>query len=102
MMKVYEMIFSMGLEEQERMVYLKNTRESREDFVCRMKDCVNREWESFNDFQGDVNVSIFLKEIYDEILFNIESLKYKFIDEGKAYKNAFIFFEIEEKNVIIH
>lgn len=91
------MIFSKGIEEPERMLYLTNTIEARKHFISKMKNIINAELETLKKAQNDDDINYFFEEIYNETNSYLEKMTDSFINDGIARLDAFIFLLIEER-----
>ena len=98
--QVYEMICSHGIDEEQRMLYDSNTKETRAAFIEYMKHLIVKELEMVNDLPCEGDVKRHLNGLYNETLNHIETMKYKFIQNQEAFINAFIFLRVEERFII--
>lgn len=98
--KVYEMICSHGIDEEERMLYDSNTEETRAAFIKYMKHLMMKELQMVKDLPCEGDVKRHLENLYNETLGHIETMKDKFVEKQEAFINPFIFLKIEERFII--
>jgi hypothetical protein len=99
-MKIYEMILSMGIEEQKRVFYLENSIISRNDFLLKMKSIINDELNTLKKSQTDPDLIHFFEQIYHESMGYLEAMSSTFINHGIARLDEYLFMSIEEKLVV--
>lgn len=98
--KVYEMVCSHGIDEEEKMLYTSNTQEIRAQFINNMKELMIRELEFVKGLPCEGDVKTHLEKIYNETLGYLDTMSETFVHEGEAFINAFIFLKIEERFLI--
>lgn len=99
-MKVYEMIFSISSDEQERILYYVNNASTRTDFLARLKLILDQEWISSKAESSSSDQIAFNKQIYYESLQQIEMMSDDFIAHGTARLTKNIFMSVLVRDVI--
>ena len=99
-MKVYEMIFSISSDEQERILYHVNNASTRSDFLARLKLILDQEWISSKVESSSSDQIAFDEQIYYESLQQIEMMSDDFIAHGTARLTKNIFMPVLVRDVI--
>lgn len=99
-MKVYEMIFSISSDEQERILYHVNNASTRTDFLARLKLILEQEWISSKVERSSSDQIAFDEQIYYESLQQIEMMSDDFIAHCTARLTKNIFMSVLVRDVI--
>ena len=96
-MKVYEMIFSTGIEDKESFLYFSDNIKNRMDFISKIKAKIILD---INKNEKNIDILNFYNQIYFEDYSNIEKMQDEFIKNRYSKLDDYTFLEIKEKNVI--
>lgn len=99
-MKVYEMVFSTGLEEKESLLYYSDNIKNRMDFISKIKGKIILDIKKHERNQDDIELFNFYYKLYFEAYSNIEKMQDEFINNRFSKLDDYTFLEVKEKNVI--
>lgn len=99
-MKVYEMVFSTGIEEQESLLYFSDDIKNRKDFISKMKNKIILEIKKHERNQEDIELFNFYYQIYFETYANLEKMQDDFINKRFSKLDDYTFLKVEEKSVM--
>ena len=96
-MKVYEMIFSTGIEDKESFLYFSDNIKNRMDFISKIKAKIILD---INKNEKNIDILNFYNQIYFEDYSNIEKMQDEFIKNRYSKLDDYTFLEIKERNII--